>query len=1485
MADKTIKTTVVVDTDKANNDVNKFEQTVVDSNKALKNSINDVNKTTKENTSTTTNNTKSKKENASATNSLTEAQKFKNKEAKLAKQIAESERGSLNQLQAQYKLNNLQLNHMSNYMRNSSESGKALIESTQKLKVRISELKAQTSALTKADKEKMQFDKLNQQFMDTEIGSYKNLEAQYKLNVLEMKKMSKETLLNTEYGRKLSVETMGLYASMANLNKLTKSSTVTKNTATKAIKAKTTAVKEATQADKANKAAKVALTDEEKAAIKYKKLLKQYLDAENGSINQLTLSLKLNKTELAAMSEEQRKNSERGKALSQTILQEDANLKALRAEQNANAASSMKFGNTISSLKKQLNLLLLRQKEIIVTNGKESTSYKEVTANIKEARTRLQALSETKKSSVASGSKLIGHLKTLATTYLGVTAAIRVLSSTFNTMVDFEEQMSSLKAISGATNSEFEALRDTAKDLGKTTTKTATQVGSLQTEFAKLGFTSKEIIDATEATIRLSEATKEDVTKSAQVAGSTIRAFGLDASETQRVVDVMADSFTSSALNLDRFGESMKYVAPAAKATNLSLEKTTAALSALADAGIYGSMAGTTMKRILSEVSKESGTFEEKLESLAKKGISLIDAEDEVGRRAQTGLLVLTENVDKLKYFTKEYDNAAGAAENMAEIQRDNVRGALTLLSSAWQGLILDVSENGNAIRNTIDNLRTLITWLDKNAKVVQFVTRTIMSLTAGYVAYKLAAAAITPLLTVSTFLTKSFTKAKQEETVATIEATAAQTALNTAMKANIIGAIIGLILSAVSAWLLFRDTVNETDEAQKNLNESLNNTGKILGGDIFSRVFSLQKEISKIDITKDLQKIDVEDILPEDTIKNLSSKITRLDDNSKSALLSLLTSQQSLLKRNIEISKSWRAFTEKGEIEHQERISEMEDRYKLYSTTVESLLQSQVKGQEETNSKTIKGFDSFSKTFDAKTKTFLSGQNKLWDNFSLNAFKSFQSYFNKIELPKKDLGEDYFLSEKDVEVAKGNIDSLNRQDLQSLQKTLEQKRSLIASYEQDTKGASQFALPDIVANNEKVKSQLALYDEALSYIEAADTKFQNRMDKRTFTQYSNREKTRIAIMQDGSEKDLANLELQYKTKQRLFEQYGLSQVELTKWYEQQKLEITDKYNQEYYDKMSNAQLDYLDIEDIKLQKMKDNGEATLAYEIDLLNRRMEVELANTELTESEKALIKAKYKEAEDAAKEEDEQKKADKEQEDRENQIKSAEIDIETRKEQGFNTLAAELEILEQKKQQELSQKNLTESQKALIEKDYQKQSVDLEKKAQKSKSAAMKTAMNQGFAFLGEAFDIQKEAAVASAVMDAPKAISGAFKEANNAYPFPLSLAMGAAGAAGAITPIIAGLRDIKKTRFSKSKNTSSASSTASVSTSVPGTTTAISSLAANNAARTGIDDNVSRYSTQNAANNVSATSSSEVVFSENKYNDFKNQVTFKEDKISI
>jgi uncharacterized protein YaaR (DUF327 family) len=333
-----------------------------------------------------------------------------------------------------------------------------------------------------------------------------------------------------------------------------------------------------------------------------------------------------------------------------------------------------------------------------------------IAANTAEFNRALSA-SQKQLSSFVTGVKGVGAALGVSfgafTVYRGLSYGIGVLS-------DFEKEMSAVRAITDATGKDFEDLRSSALELGSATLYSAKSVAELQLAYGRLGFTTSEILKATSATIDLATATGEDLAKSADIAGVTIRAFGLKAIETRRVADILAVGFNKTALGLDNFGEAIKYVAPIAAANNITLEETTALLGTLADAGIRGSMAGTSLRKIISELDKGSGTLSEKLKSLAKSGFTSGEAMDEVGRTAYASLLTLVKYTDKTDELTKATLAANGEISKMAALMSENLAGDVSKLSTAFEGFIIAIGES-DAIRHFTRDLAGLFNFLSGN--------------------------------------------------------------------------------------------------------------------------------------------------------------------------------------------------------------------------------------------------------------------------------------------------------------------------------------------------------------------------------------------------------------------------------------------------------------------------------------------------------------------------------------------------------------------------------------------------------------------------------------------------------------------------------------------------------------------------------------------------------------------------------------------------
>lgn len=354
------------------------------------------------------------------------------------------------------------------------------------------------------------------------------------------------------------------------------------------------------------------------------------------------------------------------------------------------------------------------EKEVERLN-KELEKLKNTQSQVNNENERTSKTTSSAKNSFSQMSQaLLGVAAGAALVHRGITILKDQLVKAVQSTLEFEVAMKGVQAVSRSTEAELELLTSNANKLGATTEKTAGQVANLQMELAKLGFDPTEIIAATQSIVDLSTATGEDLVKSGIVAAATLRAFGLEATEMSRVTDVMTGSFVRSGLDLEKFRESMKLVAPIAAATGVEIEVTTAALSKLADTGISGSLAGTALRNLLSSMAdptedltkllgkldsslgdgvKSSEDFSKALVALKKSNIDLETAVQMVDVRARSAFFTLVEQADSIEALTLEYKILNGETQEIARVMRDTLSNDLEIANSAFDALRRNIVE------------------------------------------------------------------------------------------------------------------------------------------------------------------------------------------------------------------------------------------------------------------------------------------------------------------------------------------------------------------------------------------------------------------------------------------------------------------------------------------------------------------------------------------------------------------------------------------------------------------------------------------------------------------------------------------------------------------------------------------------------------------------------------------------------------------------
>jgi TP901 family phage tail tape measure protein/lambda family phage tail tape measure protein len=340
----------------------------------------------------------------------------------------------------------------------------------------------------------------------------------------------------------------------------------------------------------------------------------------------------------------------------------------------------------------------------------------------------------------------------LRSALVGIGGAL-VLTQTVRTLASFEQAMSTVRAVSGATMSEWRELTDVARELGATTRFTATQAAEGMVELARAGFTVDEQLGSVRQTLLLAQAGALDLARASEIAVGTLRGFRLEVDQAERVTDVLAAAANAASTDVNQLGEAMKFVAPVAAGMNVSLEETVAALQALADAQLKGALGGTGLRQVMSELESPSkktrkilkglGVEVEEvrittvgltaaLDRLHKAGVGTGLALQIFGRRGGPAFEVLSNSVPKIKAANEALNEAAGTTKRIAEIMDDNLNGALLRVKSAYEAVQLAFGEQGGSL--------ILVNVLDKVAEALRFLAEHIEIVEGALVALTLIA-------------------------------------------------------------------------------------------------------------------------------------------------------------------------------------------------------------------------------------------------------------------------------------------------------------------------------------------------------------------------------------------------------------------------------------------------------------------------------------------------------------------------------------------------------------------------------------------------------------------------------------------------------------------------------------------------------------------------------------------------------------------------
>ena len=330
-----------------------------------------------------------------------------------------------------------------------------------------------------------------------------------------------------------------------------------------------------------------------------------------------------------------------------------------------------------------------------------------------------------------------------------------VTTSAVSAGMSFENAMSSVAAISGATGTNFESLSKKAKEMGASTKYTATEAANAMEYMAMAGWKTADMLSGIDGIMNLAAASGSDLARTSDIVTDALTAFGKQAKDSGEFADVLAAASANANTNVDLMGETFKYVGSVAGAMGYSIQDISLATGLMANSSIKGSAAGTVLRSTITRMAKPT---EESSMAMSALGLSLTDTngnmksfgevmkdmrkgmqgmtEDEKasyaamlgGQDAMSGLLAIANASDEdFNKLSDAINNAAGSAEKMAGIKMDNLQGAVDELKSGMEGLGITAFEQASeSLKGFVENATSVVNNLNQKLSDVKYIEKAI---------------------------------------------------------------------------------------------------------------------------------------------------------------------------------------------------------------------------------------------------------------------------------------------------------------------------------------------------------------------------------------------------------------------------------------------------------------------------------------------------------------------------------------------------------------------------------------------------------------------------------------------------------------------------------------------------------------------------------------------------------------------------------------
>ena len=339
----------------------------------------------------------------------------------------------------------------------------------------------------------------------------------------------------------------------------------------------------------------------------------------------------------------------------------------------------------------------------------------------------------------ASLKKQLTSLLAIGAVYISLTAGVLGLGRTVGVFAQFESSMAAVQAVTSATADQMSVMTDSARFLGETTKFSASEAAAGMEFLGRAGFSTTEIVGAMPSVLSLAAAAQLDLGRASDITSNIMSAFSVRADESSRIADALAASAANANTDVEQMGEAMKFVGPVAASLGISMEDAAAGIGTLSNAGLQASVAGTGLRRILSELASPSDAARDTLaalgvevddlnpkttslvdivQTLADANLEAADAFEIFGDRGAPAILALTSQVGGLKRLTATVKESEGAADSMARTMDNNLAGAGRELRSAFESLQITIGtrlapaiEDGT--RALTSGVRAVTDWLD----------------------------------------------------------------------------------------------------------------------------------------------------------------------------------------------------------------------------------------------------------------------------------------------------------------------------------------------------------------------------------------------------------------------------------------------------------------------------------------------------------------------------------------------------------------------------------------------------------------------------------------------------------------------------------------------------------------------------------------------------------------------------------------------------